>query len=94
MSSAEKIIVAMDVQDPKRLKDLTGALKGEARWLKVGMELFYSQGPQVIEELKSYGFSIFLDLKIHDIPNTSKMAAKAISKLGVDMINCHCAGGI
>jgi orotidine-5'-phosphate decarboxylase len=58
------------------------------------MELYYSLGPKVINDLKGLGFKIFLDLKIHDIPNTAKKSAKAITKLGVDMINVHASGGI
>ena len=61
--------------------------------VKVGMELFYSAGPQIIEKIKEKGHDIFLDLKLHDIPNTVKSAMKNLAKLNVDIINLHCAGG-
>lgn len=61
--------------------------------VKVGMELFYSAGPQIIEKIKEKGHDIFLDLKLHDIPNTVKSAMKNLAKLNVDIVNLHCAGG-
>jgi len=61
--------------------------------VKVGMELFYSAGPQIIEKIKEKGHNIFLDLKLHDIPNTVKSAMKNLAKLDVDIVNLHCAGG-
>lgn len=61
--------------------------------VKVGMELFYSAGPQIIEKIKEKGHDIFLDLKLHDIPNTVKSAMKNLAKLDVDIVNLHCAGG-
>lgn len=61
--------------------------------VKVGMELFYSAGPQIIEKIKEKGHYIFLDLKLHDIPNTVKSAMKNLAKLNVDIVNLHCAGG-
>ncbi|WP_282925687.1 orotidine-5'-phosphate decarboxylase [Helcococcus kunzii] len=61
--------------------------------VKVGMELFYSAGPQIIEKIKEKGHSIFLDLKLHDIPNTVKSAMRNLAKLDVDIVNLHCAGG-
>ena len=65
----------------------------ETLFVKVGMELFYQEGPAIIKLIKSRGHSIFLDLKLHDIPNTVEGAMKGIAKLGVDMINVHAAGG-
>ena len=63
-------------------------------FLKIGMELYYAAGPDIIRELKNNGYKIFLDLKLHDIPNTVKKAMKVLSKLNVDMVNVHAAGTI
>ena len=68
---------------------------GAARpFVKIGMELFYSEGPEIVRELKRRGHRIFLDLKLHDIPNTVRRAMKNLAKLGVDMTNVHAAGTI
>jgi orotidine-5'-phosphate decarboxylase len=66
----------------------------EPVFVKVGMELFYSEDPSIVEEIKKRGHRIFLDLKLHDIPNTVKSAMKVLARLGVDMTNVHAAGGI
>ncbi|MDR3156868.1 MAG: orotidine-5'-phosphate decarboxylase [Lactobacillales bacterium] len=66
----------------------------ERLFVKVGMELFYREGPEIIQQIKSLGHSIFLDLKLHDIPNTVKFAMCRLANLGVDMVNVHAAGGI
>lgn len=93
MIPAEKIIVALDTQDPKKLEALFETLQGEKIWVKVGMELFYALGPQVIFSAKEKGFNVFLDLKLHDIPNTVAQGLKSLSSLPVDMMNVHAAGG-
>ena len=61
---------------------------------KIGMELFYAEGPEIVREIKKRGHQIFLDLKLHDIPNTVKGGMKNLANLGVDIVNVHCAGGI
>lgn len=63
-------------------------------FLKIGMELYYAAGPEIVRELKRRGFRIFLDLKLHDIPNTVKKAMKVLSRLDVDMVNVHAAGTV
>ncbi|WP_353066291.1 orotidine-5'-phosphate decarboxylase [Arcanobacterium hippocoleae] len=63
-------------------------------FLKVGMELFYAAGPQIVKEIKARGHKIFLDLKLHDIPQTVKKTMRVLSELDVDLTNLHCAGGI
>lgn len=93
MIPAQKIIVALDTQEPNRLTQLFTALQGHEVWVKVGMEVFYALGPKVIEEAKKHGFNVFLDLKLHDIPNTVTQALRALVKLPVDMVNVHAAGG-
>ena len=60
--------------------------------MKIGMELFYAEGPQMVREIKARGHKIFLDLKLHDIPNTVKRAMAVLSRLDVDMVNLHAAG--
>ncbi|MDJ0330763.1 MULTISPECIES: orotidine-5'-phosphate decarboxylase [Planococcus] len=65
----------------------------EPLFVKVGMELYYQEGPELIRYIKSLGHEIFLDLKLHDIPNTVESAMRGLSKLGVDMVNVHAAGG-
>ena len=63
-------------------------------YLKIGMEIFYKEGPQLVKKLHDMGFKIFLDLKLHDIPNTVEKAMRNIADLGVEITNCHAAGGI
>lgn len=94
MKIAEKIIVALDTQDEKKLNYYLSELKETASIVKIGMELFYSSGPQIIKTIQDAGLKVFLDLKIHDIPNTAKGASKALTIHGVDMFNIHAAGGI
>lgn len=93
MIPSEKIIVALDTQDPSKLNHLFNSLKGENIWVKIGMELFYSMGSDAIFKAKDYGLNVFLDLKLHDIPNTVAQAIKSLSKLPIDMINVHASGG-
>lgn len=90
----DRVIVALDIQTQDDFDKLSKSLNGHATYVKVGMELYYSFGPEIIKTLKNLGFKVFLDLKIHDIPNTAKKAVKAITKLGANMINVHAAGGI
>ena len=87
------VIIALDFPD----KDTTiKFLKqfDEPLWVKVGMELFYGCGPEIIKAIKKLGHHIFLDLKLHDIPNTVKSAMANLAKLDVDMVNVHAKGGI
>ena len=65
---------------------------GEKPFVKIGMELFYAEGPQIVRDIKARGHKIFLDLKLHDIPNTVKKAMAVLSSLDVDMVNLHAAG--
>lgn len=93
MIPAEKIIVAFDFSDEQKVLSFFDTLKGHNVWVKVGMELFYSTGPKIIHEAKDRGYKVFLDLKLHDIPNTVGQSIKALTHLPVDMINVHAAGG-
>ena len=87
------IIVALDFPDAKSALDLAARLNPALCRLKVGKELFTAAGPQLIEQLMQRGYQIFLDLKFHDIPNTTAQACKAAAALGVWMVNVHALGG-
>ena len=88
------VIIACDFSSKQVLYDFLTAFEGETPYLKIGMELFYKEGPALIQELKEKGFHLFLDLKLHDIPTTVYKAMKQIAELGVDITNVHAAGGI
>jgi orotidine-5'-phosphate decarboxylase len=94
INAAERIIVALDYPDAGEAKAMLRSLAGIPCYMKVGMQLFYAAGPQFILELKEQGYKVFLDLKMHDIPNTVKGGAASITRLGVDMFNVHAAGGL
>lgn len=91
---SDKIIVAFDLNDLHSFQALACELKGKATTIKIGMECFYSLGPATIELAKKNKFKVFLDLKLHDIPNTVANSVYALTKLGVDMINVHALGGL
>lgn len=91
--AAAKVMVALDKPDRSAALQLAEQLQGSGCWAKVGMELFYAAGQDIVRELKARGFRVFLDLKMHDIPNTVRGGARSIAKLGVDMFNVHAAGG-
>jgi len=93
MSSDPRIIVALDYPDAKGALDLASRLDPTLCRLKVGKELFTAAGPSLLEKLHQQGFSVFLDLKYHDIPNTVAAACLAAAGLGVWMINVHALGG-
>ncbi|MCL2591723.1 MAG: orotidine-5'-phosphate decarboxylase [Defluviitaleaceae bacterium] len=92
----KEVIIACDFPSKKELYAFLEPFEKEGLkpFLKIGMELFYREGPSIIEELKVKGAKIFLDLKLHDIPNTVGNAMKNIGRLGVDITNLHAAGGI
>lgn len=87
------ILVALDFDNAQQTMELVDRLQPERCRLKVGKELFTSEGPQLVEALQNKGFDIFLDLKFHDIPNTVAKAVKAAGNLGVWMVNVHASGG-
>ena len=88
------VIIACDFETKETLMNFLKDFKGLNPYLKIGMEMYYKEGPSLIKELKEEGFKIFLDLKLHDIPNTVKKAMKQIGDLGVDITNVHAQGGI
>ena len=88
-------VIALDFPSFEAVKEFLALFPvEESLYLKVGMELYYATGPEIISYLKNLGHSVFLDLKLHDIPNTVKSAMKILSQLGVDMTNVHAAGGV
>ena len=89
----KRLIVALDVPDAASAAALVGQLEKSCHWFKVGLELFTSAGPAVIEPLVARGHSVFLDLKFHDIPNTVAGAVRSAAALGVRMVNVHATGG-
>jgi orotidine-5'-phosphate decarboxylase len=92
-AARERLIVALDVPSAAASAELVQRLEGTCAWFKVGMELFTAAGPAAIEPLVERGYSVFLDLKFHDIPNTVAGAVRSAARLGVRMLNVHAAGG-
>lgn len=88
------VIIACDFKDKEETIKFLNNFKDEKLYLKIGMELFYSEGPDIVREIKKRGHNIFLDLKLHDIQNTVEKAMKSLAKLDVDMTNVHAAGTI
>ncbi len=87
------VIIACDFNGKEQLFAFLDHFKDEKLYLKVGMELFYAGGNEIVKEIKARGHKIFLDLKLHDIPNTVKKAMSVLSALDVDMVNLHAGGG-
>ncbi len=88
-----KVIVALDFASEKMVEDFLNKFD-QPIYVKIGMELYYQTGPSIVKMVKDKGHKIFLDLKLHDIPNTVEKAMRGLSKLGVDMTNVHAAGGV
>ena len=90
---ATDVIVALDFPSAKEVYSFLDKFEEEKLFVKIGMELFYAEGPEIVREIKRRGHKIFLDLKLHDIPNTVMKAMASLSKLDVDMCNLHAGGG-
>ncbi len=88
-----KPIIALDFSTAEQVETFLSQFS-EPLFVKVGMELFYQEGPDLVRTIKAMGHEIFLDLKLHDIPNTVESAMRGLAKLGVDMTNVHAAGGV
>ncbi|MDI9520483.1 MAG: orotidine-5'-phosphate decarboxylase [Bacillota bacterium] len=91
---AKDVIIALDFPDRTTTLKFLDQFQEEKPYVKIGMELYYAEGPQMVREIKARGHKIFLDLKLHDIPNTVSGAVRSIRGLGVDMMNLHAGGGI
>ena len=92
--SESRVCVALDFKNKYEVENFLSKFKEEKLYVKVGMELFYGQGRDMVEMIKARGHKIFLDLKLHDIPNTVKSAMRQVASLDVDMVNVHASGGI
>lgn len=90
---ADRVIVALDC-DRETALDLGQKLQGKAKWMKIGMTLYYAEGPSIVAALKEMGYNVFLDLKFHDIPHQIRGAAAAAMGVGADMVTMHAVGGV
>ena len=86
------VIIACDFPDAQQTLDFLRQFQQEKPFVKIGMELFYGEGPDIVRQIKSMGHDVFLDLKLHDIPNTVNKAMRNLARLGVNMTNVHAAG--
>ena len=86
------VIIACDFASAQATFDFLDKFEGKKPFVKIGMELYYAEGPAIVREIKARGHKIFLDLKLHDIPNTVKKSMAVLSRLDVDMTNLHAAG--
>lgn len=87
------VIIALDFPGADETLEFLDRFQKEKPFVKIGMELFYAAGPEIVNEIKQRGHKIFLDLKLHDIPNTVKRAMSVLSRLNADMVNLHAVGG-
>jgi len=95
MSQLNKdVMIALDFSGKKEVMEFLDLFTEEKPFVKIGMELYYAEGPSIVREIKARGHKIFLDLKLHDIPNTVKKAMAVLSNLDVDMCNLHAAGTV
>ena len=91
---AKDVIIACDFDSKEKVLNFLDKFQDEKPFVKIGMELYYAEGPEIVKEIKKRGHKIFLDLKLHDIPNTVKKSMSVLSKLDVDMTNLHAGGTI
>lgn len=89
----EQCIIALDTPDDDKLENILSAIQGHFSWVKVGMELFYAKGPSILEKLYSKNFKIFLDLKLHDIPQTIHNSILSLNRLPFELLTIHLQGG-
>lgn len=87
------LVVALDFKDGAPALSMARTLRGTASWMKVGLELFTAEGPEVVMGVKRLGFKVFLDMKFFDIPNTVQGAVRSAARLGADMVTIHALGG-
>jgi orotidine-5'-phosphate decarboxylase len=88
------VIIACDFDSKAEVLDFLSKFEEESLYVKIGMELFYAEGPSIIKEIKGKGHKIFLDLKLHDIPNTVRKTMKVLANLDIDMCNVHASGTV
>ncbi len=88
-----ELVVALDFKDAQSAVEMAEKVRGVAPWVKVGLELFCAEGPEIITRFKEMGFKVFVDLKFFDIPNTVKGAVRSATRAGADMLSLHALGG-
>ena len=91
---AKDVIIALDFENKEKTIAFLEQFTGRKPFVKIGMELYYAEGPAIVKEIKARGHKIFLDLKLHDIPNTVKKSMSVLRDLGADIVNLHAAGTI
>ena len=89
---AKDVIIACDFDSKEKVLSFLDKFTDVKPFVKIGMELYYAEGPEIVKEIKKRGHKIFLDLKLHDIPNTVKKSMAVLSRLDVDMCNLHAGG--
>jgi len=89
----DRLAVALDLPDIQQALNLVDRLSGTCQWFKVGMELYYASGNHFVHELRNRGFNVFLDLKLHDIPNTVAAAVRSTTQAGASLLTVHASGG-
>src|SRR3954470_18573497 len=92
-TAADRVIIALDYPAAKDALRLVQSLNGEVSWFKIGLQLYTAAGPEIVRSVTATGAKIFLDLKLHDIPNTVSKAVAAAGELGVSMLTLHLSGG-
>lgn len=93
LDATDRLIVALDLPSATAAFELVDELQGICRWFKVGMELYYAAGNSVVSRLRDRGFDVFLDLKLHDIPNTVAGAVRSVASTGASLLTVHASGG-
>jgi orotidine-5'-phosphate decarboxylase len=93
MNLKDRLVVALDLPSEQEAMRLVDRLEGTCQWFKVGMELYYAAGNSIVQQLRDRGFNVFLDLKLHDIPNTVSSAIRSLARLEPDLLTVHAAGG-
>lgn len=88
-----ELILALDCEDRKSALDLIKPLQGHLKWIKIGLQMFTANGLPFVHEIKSMGYNVFLDLKLHDIPNTVAKAILSLSSASIDLLTIHASGG-
>src|SRR5438270_3188124 len=93
LTPRDRLIVALDLPGDDEALKLVDRLGQSCRWFKVGLELYYVAGNSIVQQLRDRGFDVFLDLKLHDIPNTVAGAVRSATRAGASLLTIHAAGG-
>lgn len=88
-----ELILALDCEDKSKALEILNSLEGHLKWVKIGLQMFTAYGKDFVKEIKSNGYNVFLDLKLHDIPNTVAKAIDSLSDLSIDLLTIHASGG-